>query len=162
MFSNCITVNEVKRRYHQLCFVCHPDTGGSNEAMRELNRLYLAALEALNNTTIRGDDGKDHTYYYNQDIEQSIMDKINELLKIKMKDVRILLVGYWVWITGNTREYKDRLKDLHCIWHSKRQMWYWHGTTYRHKYSNASFAEIAVSYGYQEFKQSEDNALIKA
>jgi len=162
MFEQCLNVNEVKHRYRQLCFICHPDTGGDTAKMQGLNRLYLEALQRFDNSTTKDDQGKDHTYHYNRETEQDIMDKINELLRLKMKDVRILLVGYWIWISGNTKDYKDDLKDLKCRWHAKRFMWYWHGKSYRHRYSKASFTQIALNYGYREFKEREEKALVKA
>ncbi len=43
-FSSVFTVDEIKREYRRLAFRCHPDTGGSNEEMRELYEQYERAL----------------------------------------------------------------------------------------------------------------------
>jgi len=160
MFSGLYNVNDVKSRYRQMCFVCHPDTGGSDEAMKELNRMYREALERCDGSKSMGDDGKERTYRYNPDVEQGIMDKINELLHLRLTDVQILLVGYWVWITGNTRPVKEKLKEAQCRWHGKRGMWYWHDEGYRTHYSKADFGNICAKYGVQRVEDNERSLVV--
>lgn len=156
-FSNCSNVNEVKSLYRKLCFLHHPDKGGDIETIKQVNNEYHETLKSFNGNTIKGDNGKGHTYYYSYEKEQEIIDKINELLALKMKDVKILLVGYWLWIEGNTREYRTELKQAKCVWHGKRKMWYWHGKSYKHRYSNNDFGWIKFIYGCKEFDQTEED-----
>ena len=43
---------------------------------------------------------------------------------MKMDDIVIEIIGCFIWVTGNTRTYKDRLKELKFQWHSKKFAWY--------------------------------------
>jgi len=173
-FENSWTVEEVKTEYRRLAFANHPDHGGNVEEMKEINTQYEAALKGYHGTSSVGSDGKDHTYYYHQDIERSTMVVINELLKLKMEDVEIMLIGKWIWISGNTKPYKDGIKSVGDIvketfkvkWHSKRFMWYYCPISSRKtRYSGASIDQLADAYGYQNFtgqNAKEENAVVKS
>src|SRR5208282_6606389 len=39
-FTGCKTIEEARKRYRDLCKVNHPDKGGSNAVMSEINRQY--------------------------------------------------------------------------------------------------------------------------
>lgn len=160
MFSGLNNVNDIKQRYRQMCFACHPDVGGSDEAMKELNRLYQEALAGCDGFSEKGDDGKEHTYHYNADIEKGLMDKIDELLKMRLTGIQIMLVGYWIWISGNTRPVKERLKEAQCRWHGKRGMWYWHDEGYRSRYSKKDFGAICKLYGVRQFEDNEKSLVV--
>ena len=159
-FNQCKTVQEVKSLYRKLAFKFHPDHGGDTETMKIINIQYHESLKNLDGFVSRGSDGKDHTYRYNRDVEQDIINKINQLLILKMTGVDVELIGTWVWIHGETKQYKEELKKLGCHWHSKRQMWYWHKrTAYRRKYSGAPFDQLRLMYGSQFYDQRTDDSL---
>lgn len=156
-FQDCKTVNQIKAEYRRLCFIHHPDMGGDTATMQELNREYHEALSRADGETNIGTDGKPHTYYYNEAAEQAVMDKINELLNLRLPNIDILLVGTWVWVTGDTKPVKEQLKSLKMRWHSKRQKWYWHTKSYRRRYnSKASFNDLCDTYGVKSYSQPQD------
>jgi hypothetical protein len=45
LFANCHTLKDVKQRFRRLALLNHPDRGGSNAAMQEIQRQYKTALE---------------------------------------------------------------------------------------------------------------------
>ena len=150
-FSNCTTPEEIKRRYRELAFQHHPDRGGDTRTMQDINAEYHEALERVNGYT-HHDNGKDFTYRYEYEREQAIIEKINELLKLKMDYVEIWLIGLWVWIIGDTRPHKEELKALECRWHSKRRCWYWKPYADRAFYSQKSLGNLARRYGAKRFE----------
>jgi len=161
-FNNCQSVEEIKGVYRKLCMQHHPDRGGNTETMQEINQQYKEALKAANGQTMTGTDGAEHTYHYDADIEQAVMDKISELLALNMNAVEIALIGTWIWILGNTKPFKAELgkKGLGCYWHAKRKCWYWHEGKYRSRSADCDLSEIAKKYGFKTFKQENTQAVL--
>lgn len=158
-FNQCHTVGQAKTEYRRLAKLHHPDLGGNTATMQAINAAYHAILQAMDGQTSIGSDKKEHTYHYNRHVEQEIMDKISDLLRLKMPNVEIELIGTWVWIYGDTKPHKERLKELGCLWHGKRQKWYWRRFTHRRRTSNMSFDEMRFAFGAHKFEQEQDRAL---
>jgi hypothetical protein len=154
-FSNCTTPAEIKTRYRELAFEHHPDRGGDTRTMQDINNTYHEALQRANGYT-HHDTGKDFTYRYEYEREQAIIDKIGALLKLKMEDVEIWLIGLWIWVIGDTRPHKEELKALKCCWHSKRKCWYWKPYEDRSFYSKKSLGNLAARYGAKKFEQEPE------
>ena len=152
-FSGCASVAAIKTRYRELAKRYHPDVThdkSTTPIMQEINAAYHSALESVDGQSYRGDDQQEHTYHYNSSVEQAIMDKIVELLKLHMPDVRILLVGTWVWVLGDTRPHKEALKELGLWWNGRREAWSYHVGPWRGRASSASLAGLATTYGVAE------------
>lgn len=43
---------------------------------------------------------------------------------LKLGGIEIIIIGCFVWITGDTKPHKERLKTLGFRWHSKKRCWY--------------------------------------
>ena len=158
-FNHCTTPEEVKSLYRSLAFQHHPDHGGDTRTMQDINAAYHEALQRLNGHT-HTDGEKEFTYRYEYEREQAIIEKINELLKLKMDDVEIWLIGLWVWIVGDTRPHKEALKALKCTWHSKRKCWYWKPYDERAFYSRQSLGALASLYGATRFMDEAEKAIV--
>lgn len=150
-FKGCVTVAEIKKLYRQLAMQHHPDRGGDTATMQEINRQYQAALKFCDGQVSKGDDDRDHTYNYDAEKEQAIIDFIDRLIRsgILSRGVEAYLIGTWVWIMGNTKPVKDILgkNGLGCQWHSKRECWYWTPDERRHFYSKKGLNSLAAQYG---------------
>jgi hypothetical protein len=143
------TVAEIKAKYRQLARENHPDLGGDTEVMQEINRQYEAALKACNGQVSKSADGAEHTYKWDEETERKLMEIIDKLLSLKMEGVSIDLIGIWIWITGETKPYKEALgkNGLKCTWHATRKCWYWKPYEGKHWGSNASLEDLAATYG---------------
>jgi curved DNA-binding protein CbpA len=163
-FQNIHTVGEAKTLYRQLAKQYHPDLHGheTTQAMQDINAEYHSLLESLDGSTSKGSDGKEHTYHYSYDVEQAVIDKIAELLALRLIGIEIELIGTWIWISGDTKPNKEALKEIGCVWHSKRKRWYWHGKTYRRKYSGVDFEHLRRMYGSRTFETDDSTGTMVA
>jgi hypothetical protein len=169
-FLDCSSIEEIKRKFKQLALKHHPDLGGDPEIMKEVNRQYQEALKKGDGQSYTGDDQKEHIYKYHDELEEELAQKMMDLIALKMADVEIYLIGLWLWIIGDSKEYKDKLKALGCWWHPKRECWYFKPQQIKSKRSKGSLEDLAKKYGIENvhhFKKYEDrkplkNNLVKA
>lgn len=162
-FINCFNVEQTKKRFRELAFKYHSDiTGGNDEIMKIINSQYHSKLESLNNTQSKNDDGSTFTYNYDYDVEKQIMDKLSDILKLKLKDIDIMLVGRWLWLGGNTKENKDVIKENGFKWHNKRLLWYFNPLPYQRSFSKKSFESIALKYGYKKYSSTQETGIVTA
>ena len=165
-FQQCSTVAEVKKEYRRLVFVHHPDIGGDLEAMKAINVAYHEALKRQSGRAQMGTDSKERTYNYDADIEQSIIDKIDEILAAKLDGIEIWLIGLWVWVMGETKQHSKALgkNGLKLTFHGKRKCWYWKPYAGKSFYNTgADINDLAAHYGAKKFtKQSNSPKQVKA
>lgn len=154
-FAGIVGVEKIKTRYRELALEYHPDRGGDVETMQEINRQYHELLKMSDKSTSRGSDGESHTYHYNEARETAVAEKLAEVIARNLPGIRIMLVGTWLWVDGETQPVKEQLKEMGFRWHSERGKWYWNTGSYRRGKSNADFGAIAAKYGYKEFHSEE-------
>lgn len=125
--DNIRTLEELKKAYHRLCLKLHPDVGGSNDKMKILNAEYETLFERVKNIHVNKDG---ETYAKEtQETPEGFQWLIAELLKLD--GIEIEIIGCFVWITGDTKPHKERLKALGFRWHSKKRCWYKSPNGYR-------------------------------
>jgi len=156
-FNRFNTVAQIKVEYHRLAKLHHPDIGGETATMQVINTEYQEALAQCNGQTSKGSDGKDHTYVYNQEVEQAIIDKIAEILSHHLDGIELELVGTWIWVGGETYQHKDVLgKILKMQFSRKHQRWAWHnGPKYRRR-SKYNYEDIRSAYGTKSYDNQGD------
>ena len=140
------TAEELKTQYRKLAFQHHPDRGGSTEAMKKVNCEYDTLWPLLKDKH-RTKDGE--TYEARQETTETaaeFKDLVAELMK--MDNVEIEVIGCFVWLTGDTKPHKERLKELRFQWHQKKIAWYLAPEDYRKRSrKNYTFDEIRQMYG---------------
>lgn len=138
-FTNCDTLEKVKKKYRELCKQYHPDLHGSGteETMKRINAEY----ESVFNTVKSGGTPQE------KEESAGIFAKIiNDL--IICEGINIDIVGFWIWVDGNTYPYKEKLKSLGFKWSKNRQKWHYGeiGGGYR-KGVKLSYGQICDKYG---------------
>ena len=163
-FENCNTVESTKAHYRDLAFRYHPDRnpGIDIEIIKAINNQYKQKLESLNGSKSVNNE-IEFTYKYNDTIEQELIDKINQLLKIDFDDdIDFYLIGNWIWCSGNTRPYKENLKELGFFWNSNRLLWYYRPESQKAYYkSTRSLSDIARSYGASKIVKTDEKSKVK-
>ena len=147
-FKECKNLEDVKKTYRQLCFKYHPDIfkGDNGETMKAINNEYEVAFKMFKG--IHADENADDETQNNAETPEMFKDIVNGL--IHCYGVQIDIVGSWVWLTGNTFEHKDIIKNLGFKWASRKKAWYWHSENDGcHSHSKMTLDEIKNKYGCQ-------------
>lgn len=138
------TLEELKKEYRKWALKLHPDHGGSTEEMQKLNAEYEYLFDRVKDIH-KTKEGKTYEKHTNEK-PYEFMDLIEKLLR--MDGVHIEVIGCFVWLSGNTKVYKDAIKELGFKWHSTKKMWYlapeWYVKYNRKKYT---MDEIRGMYG---------------
>ncbi|ALL06322.1 hypothetical protein AQ505_12925 [Pedobacter sp. PACM 27299] len=146
-FNECKTLDEVKATYKKLAKQHHPDLGGDTVTMQEINKEYAFACAKV----IKGANFSDEKT--EQEIKFSEEYRVALEKVIHLEDVNIELVGFWIWVTGNTYPVKAILKDAGFFFASKKLAWYFRTGEYQvSSRGEKSLDEIRSKYGSEVLK----------
>jgi curved DNA-binding protein CbpA len=138
------TAEELKKQYRELAKRYHPDKGGSKEEMQAVNAEYDRLFPKLKDVH-KNKDGETYTKE-TAETPDYFKDLITELMRFE--DVVIEIIGCFVWLSGNTKPYKDQIKALRFKWHTKKFMWYLAPEDYKKRSrKNYEMDEIRSMYG---------------
>ncbi|MCT7539047.1 hypothetical protein N5T82_04205 [Aliarcobacter cryaerophilus] len=139
-FQGVEGINEAKKIYKTLAKKLHPDVGGSEEDFKILNEIYNNLIE--------------HKIYFSNSSKIDIeLEKIISLI-LHFENINIELVGSWIWVSGDTKEIKEKLKEIGFKWASKKKMWYY-GEMKAKNPNPKSMEEIKTKYGSETLKSNE-------
>lgn len=149
-FKDISTLEDLQKKYKQLVIKHHPDNGGSNDAIKEINAEYDILFKKLKN-------GYEHFESYQKSTNRqkqaydSVKDiKIREMIvKLsRFQGLVIELCGVWLWVTGDTKRYKEELKKLGLHYAPQKKCWYIHWDEFvQHGTKSSSMSHIRTKYG---------------
>ena len=143
-----LTTEMVGKRFKQLIKENHPDHGGS----KEMTVLIIAAREKLLEVITDDPDWFQET----EATETNLPELLQEVLsKIRHLDGLFLeMRGTWLWVSGNTKPYKDILKENGFRWSANKKEWSWHigGFRKRKGYKPMTKEQIRTKYGSEIIK----------
>lgn len=144
-FNECKSLSEIKLEFKRLAFIVHPDKGGSNDEMRALISEYeFACARCLRDGNYTAEE-QETEIKLNAEY-QAIINKI-----IGLENLEIVLMGAWIWVTGETKRHKEILKEAGLFYASKKIAWYYRPET--EKSGNRKpmdLGNIASKYGAQK------------
>ena len=139
-FSEVTGINEAKKVYKTLAKKLHPDVGGSEEEFKLLNAIYNDFIE--------------NKIYFSNDFKIDLdLEKIISQI-LHFENITIELVGSWIWLSGDTKEIKDKLKELGFKWDYKKKMWFY-GKMKGRNPQEKSIDEIKAKYGSEILKTND-------
>ena len=145
-FTNPKTLEELKKQYRELARKHHPDNGGDTEAMKAVNNEYSRLFPLLKGIHQTKDGETYKSKKENPETADQFIDLINELMR--MDNIVIEIIGCFVWVTGDTKPYKEILKGLKFQWHNKKIAWYLKPEDYkRRSHKDYGLDEIRAMYG---------------
>ncbi|MFR2570168.1 MAG: molecular chaperone DnaJ [Clostridia bacterium] len=146
-FKDCKSKEDAKKLYKKLAFKHHPDKGGDVEIMKAINNEFD---EFIKNFKDNKKDSKKE-YEFKSSTYRNLIEKL-----IKFDNITIDIVGYFIWITGNTYPIKEELKQLGFKYSRNKKSWYTapkeymeNRTNYKKRYS---MNEIKNKYGCTSIK----------
>lgn len=155
-FTNVTTLEEVKARFHELCKEHHPDNGGDAETFKEMYQEYKKAFDLYKNTH-KTKDGETYEKETTETPEQ-FADIINKV--IHFEGVTVEIIGSWVWLTGNTMQYKDAIKESGFFWSKSKRAWYYNGDSKKsRRRGHYSMDGLRSKWGTQEVRTEQQERL---
>lgn len=154
-FRNVRTAEELKKAYRDLAKKLHPDMPtGNAEEFKAMQNEYERLWSTLKNVHMNKEG---ETYVHETDEKASeYMDIINVL--IKFKGCLIEVIGSWIWVSGDTKEYKETLKGMGFKFSGKKVAWYYHKGEYVKKSKNKfNMDDLRKMYGTTEYHDDDDN-----
>ena len=124
-FVGIETLSELKTAYKKLAKQFHQDNGGSIEAMQILNAEYDSVFETLKRNYNNEATEQRKTCEMAEDYRKIIETLIN------FEGINIEICGNWIWISGDTKQYKEDFKKVGLFWAKKKKMWYWRADQFK-------------------------------
>lgn len=158
-FSLVTTIEELKKEYKRVCFMLHPDRNKDRDTTAEFQAMqneYEEKFKEVKNI-FRNAEGQTYTKENNETPEEfeELLNKI-----IYMQGVEIDIIGSWLWLSGNTKQYKEQIKELHFRWSANKSAWYFHTGSFRKKSkTNYNLDELKEMFGNQKVQNESLKAL---
>lgn len=140
-FTDCKTIESLKKEYRKQVKINHPDCGGNETVMKAINNEYdymFNKLKDIHNSKTENEN--------NQNTEQpeTFRNIINSLMKLD--GLKIEICGSWIWLSGDTYKHKATIKKIGFKWASTKKMWYL-GELQRKTRNSLSMDSIRTKYG---------------
>lgn len=127
-FKDITNLDDLRKAYKKLVVKYHPDNGGSDAEIKEINAEYDELFKKLKSGYERSESYKNATDRQKQSYDTVKDQKLREVI-VKLsryKGLVIELCGVWVWVSGDTKQYKEELKALGLHYASQKKCWYIH------------------------------------
>jgi len=131
---------EIKVCYRRASARFHPDR---NPAGLEMMKLVNAAWQALSDYVPGDCRGDNETEWH--DLGEEMNSALNAIMGLGLT---IEVCGSWIWVSGDTRPYKEVLKEAGYRWAPKKKLWHFRPSDYK-SFSRGKFSmdEIRTKHG---------------
>ena len=123
-FNLARCLEDVKELYKKYVLELHPDKGGNMWDFIEMKKQYDSAFNRLKNIHRTFDENNNEKFY--EKVTDEVPAEYANLIDIliNFEGVKIELLGKWLWLSGNTKPYKEKIKNLGFRWSKKKLAWY--------------------------------------
>lgn len=153
-FKGVFGLEAIRKFYVELAKKNHPDVGGSVEAMQAINAEYEYLITSgLQNDPKAG--GKN--YADSVAIDAALQAKVNAI--IHLVGIEIEVCGLWIWVSGETRQYKEYLKANGFWWAAVKKQWYFAGKKVYTHGRTSTMDTIRTKYGSTKVNSKADQSI---
>lgn len=135
------TAKDIKTAYRKACSKFHPDRNPAGlEMMKVINEAYsvLECLESIENIETPTGNPDDYADFLNAALS----------VACTLSGVVVEVCGTWVWVTGETKQHREALKNAGFFWASKKLAWYYRPADYKSTGRGSySLDDIRSAYG---------------
>ena len=169
-FNDVNTLEELRRQYRDLLKKYHPDNkDGSTEATQEINaeydRLFKLLKDRHESKSADSKESNAKTDFNNMKYDFTEDELLREMLQkvIHFDGITLEIIGNWLWISGNTYQYRKELNDLGFKFAGQKKSWYWHSEAFRKRsHKKLSMEDIRNYYGSTEVETDGTKRLRQA
>jgi len=169
-FSSVTSLDELKRQYKKLAFKNHPDRGGKTEVMQEINNEYEQLLNRIINEASKDQyqDSSENGHGFwssrseHSEVEKKVKQAIDAIINLDGLDIEI--IGVWVWVSGDTKQHKDKLKEAGYVWNRVQCKWVFIGkkSNGRGRMTLDQMRELHGSQKVKKTRMAEERQLLTA
>ncbi len=147
-FENVKKIEELRQLYRKLLKEHHPDNGGDEETMKEINLEYDRVFSDLSRFS---SDGEECTGEEQKTENEAFKSILNEIINF---NVEIEIIGSWIWCF-NSYQFRSQLKELGFRYAAKKKAWVWHYGEYkRYHKGETDLNDIRAKYGSQKVNRN--------
>lgn len=161
-FLNVKTIDELKKVYRKLAMQYHPDIcklNNAEENMKQINAEYEKMFIYLQNT--QTEEQKKYNTKAGHNFNDGYREAINSI--IHLLNIEIEICGSWIWISGQTKQYKDIFKSNGYFWAGQKKKWYWRPQEYKsNNRKSMTMDYIRNTYGSERIQNKPYEQLDKA
>lgn len=142
--------NLIKSRYKELAKEHHPDLGGDTEAMKQVNAQYKEVLRGAYQKAGKSISEIDELFAKDLQAMEALQ------LVIGIEGVTVELCGRWVWVSGDTKVVREKLKIAKFRYAPKKKAWYWRPPDEKSRWNKKgafSMNQIRDKYGSEDLKK---------
>ena len=169
-FSSATSLDELKLQYKKLAFKNHPDRGGKTEVMQEINSEYEQLLNRIINEASKDqyqDSSENGRGFWSSrsehsEVEKKVKQAIDAIINLDGLDIEI--IGVWVWVSGDTKQHKDKLKEAGFVWNRVQCKWVFIGkkSNGRGRMTLDQMRDLHGSQKVKKTRMAEDKKLLTA
>ena len=143
-------LEQIKKAYRTVSKKFHPDLNPAGEKMMKLiNSAYEYAMKQID--YVAGADYEANTTSYSDELSLAL----NKI--IRFSGINIEVCGNWVWVSGNTKQYREALKEANFKYAPKKKMWYYKPSTYVKRRKTAwDINHIRSTFGSEEVETEKN------
>ena len=165
-----LQLQDLRKQYKELLKRYHPDNAnGSTEATQEINaeydRLFKVLKDRHESKSADSKESNAKTDFNNMKYDFTEDELLREMLQkvIHFDGITLEIIGNWLWISGNTYQYRKELKDLGFKFAGQKKSWYWHSEAFRKRsHKKLSMEDIRNYYGSTEVETDGTKRLRQA
>lgn len=156
-FESCSTAEELKAEYKKLAKLLHPDNNTESDTTEEFKSMQSQFSELWESLKTKHKNANGVIYEKaTEETAGEFIDLVNQLLKLNGCEVE--MCGSWIWVSGNTKEHKETLKELKFRFSGNKKAWYYHnGNYYRRNNQSFSMNDIRNMWTSKKFVPNDES-----